>query len=150
MNWQKLYNPIVMWLLRSPLHSLVDKNTMLITVTGRKTGKSYTFPVSYIRDGETLLVNSQRNRTWWKNLRDGAPVTIFLQGHVWSARGETFTNTGMAAKILLMILQRMLTYQRLLHVKLDVSGQPENPEALQRLAQGYVIVRLWDMAELAA
>ena len=130
MNWQKLYNPIVMWLLRSPLHSLVDKNTMLITVTGRKTGKSYTFPVSYIRNGETLLVISQRNRTWWKNLCDGAPVTIFLQGHVWSARGETFTNTGMAAKILLMILQRMLTYQRLLHVKLDVSGQPENPEAL--------------------
>ena len=150
MNWQKLYNPMVIWLLRSPLRSLVDKQTMLITVTGRKSGKHYTFPVSYIRDGETLLIISQRNRTWWRNLRDGAPVTIFLQGHVWRARGDTFTNTGMAANILLLILQHVPTYQQLLHVKLDVSGQPEHPEALQRLAQGYVIVRLWDLAELAA
>src|SRR5690349_10778816 len=110
MNWQKLYNPLVILLLRSPLHSLADKHTMVITVTGRKSGNHYTFPVSYIRDGETLLVISQRYRTWWKNLCNGAPVTIFLQGHIWRARGETFTNIGMAAKILLLILQRIPRY----------------------------------------
>ncbi len=27
MNWQKLYNPFVIALLRSPLHRLLDKNT---------------------------------------------------------------------------------------------------------------------------
>ena len=52
MNWQKLYNPPVLWLLRSPLHRLADQQTIAITVTGRKSGKRYTFPVSYIRDGE--------------------------------------------------------------------------------------------------
>ncbi len=36
MNWQKLYNPIVIWLLHSPLHSFMDKSTLVITVTGRK------------------------------------------------------------------------------------------------------------------
>jgi hypothetical protein len=46
MNWQKLYNPIVIWLLRSPLHSLMDKSTILVTITGRKSGKIYTVPVS--------------------------------------------------------------------------------------------------------
>ena len=67
MNWQKLYNPIVIWLLYSPLHSLMDKSTILVTITGRKSGKKYTIPVSYIRDGDTLLVISQREHTWWKS-----------------------------------------------------------------------------------
>jgi len=66
MNWQKLYNPIVIWLLHSPLHSLVDKSTILVTITGRKSGKMYTVPVSYIRDGDMLFMISQREHTWWK------------------------------------------------------------------------------------
>ena len=56
MNWQKLYNPIIIWLLRSPLHSLMDKSTILVTITGRKSGKKYTIPVSYMRDGDTLFM----------------------------------------------------------------------------------------------
>jgi deazaflavin-dependent oxidoreductase (nitroreductase family) len=150
MNWQKLYNPFVIALLRSPLHGLMDKSTMLITVTGCKSGKSYTFPVSYVRDGETLLVISQQDRTWWKNLRGGAEVTVFLQGHTLQARGETFTDTEMGAKILLLILQRVPAYQRLLHLTLDSSGQPEHPEDLIRVAQDHVIVRIRELTELAA
>ncbi len=150
MNWQKLYNPIVIALLRSPLHSLVDEQTMVITVTGRKSGKRYTLPVSYIRDGETLLVISQKDRTWWKNLRNGAQITVFLQGHALQARGETLTDTDMAANILLLILRQVPVYQRLLHLPLDATGQPEHPEALTRLAQDHVIVRMRELAELAA
>jgi hypothetical protein len=45
MDWQKLNNPLVTWLVRSPLHSLVDQHTMVITVTGRTSGKRYTLPV---------------------------------------------------------------------------------------------------------
>ncbi len=150
MNWRKLYNPLAISLLRSPLHSLLDKNTMLITVTGRMSGKHYTFPVSYVRDGETLLVISQKDRTWWKNLRNGAPVTILLQGHTLRASGETFTDTEMAAKILLLILQSAPAYQRLLHIKLDAAGQPEHPEALKRVAQDHVVVRVRELTALAA
>jgi deazaflavin-dependent oxidoreductase (nitroreductase family) len=150
MNWQKLYNPLVIWLLHSPLHRFLDQHTMLITVTGRKSGKRYTFPVSYIREGETLLVISQKNRTWWKNLRPGAQVTVFLQGHTLQASGETFTDTGMAANILLQILQRVPTYQRLLHLPLAANGQPEHPEDLTRLAQDHVIVRVKELTALAA
>jgi deazaflavin-dependent oxidoreductase (nitroreductase family) len=134
MNWQKLYNPIVISLLHSPLHRLLDRQTITITVTGRKSGRSSTFPVSYVQDGENLLVISQKGRIWWKNLLGGAPVTVFLKGHRLQARGETFTDTEVAAKILLSILQQAPAYQRLLHLKLDAVGQPENPEALTRLA----------------
>jgi deazaflavin-dependent oxidoreductase (nitroreductase family) len=150
MNWQKLYNPFVIWLLRSPLHRFLDKNTLVITVSGRKSGKLYTFPVSYIRDGETLLIISQKDRTWWKNLQGGARVSVFVQGHMLQARGETFTDTEMAANILLRILQRVPAYQRLLHVPLATNGQPEHPEDLTRLAQEHVIVRMSEFTALAA
>jgi deazaflavin-dependent oxidoreductase (nitroreductase family) len=150
MNWQKLYNPMVIWLLRSPLHRFLDKNTMVITVSGRKSGKLYTLPVSYIRDGETLLVISQKDRTWWKNLQGGAKVTVFVQGHTLQARGETFTGTETAANILLQILQRFPAYQRLLHLPLAANGQPEHPEDLTRVAQEHVFVRMRELTELAA
>lgn len=150
MNWQKLYNPIVVSLLHSPLHRLLDKHTLAITVTGRKNGKRFTFPVSYVRGGESLLVISQKDRTWWKNLRDGAPVTVFLQGRTLQARGETFTDAELGAKILLQILQDVPAYQRLLHLTLDATGQSENAEALIRLAEDHVVVRMRELTELVA
>lgn len=150
MNWQKLYNPIVIWLLHSPLHSFMDKSTLLITVTGRKSGKLYTVPVSYIRDGEMLLVISQREHMWWKNLRGGTHVTLYMQGHTMSARGETFTDTETVANKLLLFLQQFPRYQELIHVKLDANGQPENPETFKRFVQAMIIVQLRELVEATA
>jgi hypothetical protein len=150
MNWQKLYNPFVIALLRSPLHGLFDTHTMLITLTGRTSGKRYTFPVSSVYDGETLFVISRRDRTWWKNLRSGAQVTVLLRGHAWQARGASFTDTETVANDLLRIMQRIPAYQRLFHIKLDVTGQPEHPQELTRLAEERVIVRMRELTELSA
>jgi deazaflavin-dependent oxidoreductase (nitroreductase family) len=150
MNWQRLYNPIVIWLLHSPLHNLMDKSTVLITFTGRKSGKRYTIPVSYLRDGDTLMMISQRDHSWWKNLRGGAQVTLFMQGHTLKARGEVFTDAEAVVNKLLLFLQQFPGYQRLMHIKLAANGQPENPEAFQRYAQGMVIVRMKELVEVAA
>src|SRR5207249_9479955 len=73
-----MINPFVAAILRSPLHGLLSKQVMLLTYTGRKTGKRYTIPVGYTRDGETLVVFS--SRTWRRNLRGDAPVEVRLQG----------------------------------------------------------------------
>lgn len=57
------YNLFTRWLLRSPLQSMISKNFMLITYTGRKSGKVYDTPVNYARDGNLLTVVSFRRRT---------------------------------------------------------------------------------------
>src|SRR5215813_2282512 len=99
MNGQQFYNPIVIWLLRSPLHHFGDQHTLLLTVTGRKSGKRYTFPTSYLRDGETLLVMTHRERMWWKSLRNGgAPVTVYVDGHDLPARAEASSDPDVVAK----------------------------------------------------
>jgi len=150
MNWQKLYNPIVILLLRSPLHSLIDISTILITIIGRKSGKEYTIPVSYIRDGDKLLMISQREHSWWKNLRGGAQVTLYIQGHTSKASGEVFTDVETVANKLLLFLQQFPRYQRLIHIKLAANGQPEDSEAFQRFAQDMVIVQMKELVEVAA
>jgi deazaflavin-dependent oxidoreductase (nitroreductase family) len=150
MNWQKLYNPIVIWILRSPLHSLMDKSTILITFTGRKSGNKYTVPVSYMRDGDKLLMISQRGHSWWKNLRGGAQVTLYMQGQNLKASGEVFTDVETVANKLLLFLQQFPRYQRLIHIKLAANGQPEDSEAFQRFAQDMVIVQMKELVEVAA
>jgi len=72
-------NDFMSWILRSPLHGMLSDGMILITVTGRKTGKKYTIPVGYYRDGDYLWVITSRDRTWWKNLRGGASVELLLK-----------------------------------------------------------------------
>ena len=44
-------NVILPLILRSPFHGILSKNMMLLSFKGRKSGKVYTFPVGYARDG---------------------------------------------------------------------------------------------------
>lgn len=82
-----LANPIVRALLHSPLHGLLSRAVMLITVTGRHTGTRYTLPVQYARQANTVYVFSPGDRRWWRNLNDGGPVTLRIGS-------ETLTGVG--------------------------------------------------------
>ena len=72
-------NDFMAWVLRSPLHGMLSNGMMLITITGRKTGKQYTIPVGYYEEGGFLWVITSRDRTWWKNFQDGANVDLLLK-----------------------------------------------------------------------
>ena len=74
-------NSAVMALLRTPgLRSAMGRMFLILTVTGAKTGNRYTTPVQYVRDGDRLLVLSQRTRRWWRNLEQRPDVEIVLCG----------------------------------------------------------------------
>jgi hypothetical protein len=73
-------NPMMRMLLRSPLHFVVSKSLMLITFTGRNSGRRFTTPVRYIRvDGVVRSFTSSENK-WWRNLRGGAEVVLRIEG----------------------------------------------------------------------
>ncbi|MEA2373659.1 MAG: hypothetical protein QOD53_122 [Thermoleophilaceae bacterium] len=85
-------NRVVRMLLRSPAHGLVSGRLALITVTGRKSGSRFTFPVGYSQDGDVvkIRVGWPERKLWWRNLRGGgAPVTMWLKGVERSGHGET-------------------------------------------------------------
>jgi hypothetical protein len=88
--WNRTGNQLVRALIDSPLHPIVSSQMTLITVTGRKTGKQYTLPVGYKRDGQELSIPVlwPDRKTWWRNLQDGGPVTLVLKGAKRSGTGR--------------------------------------------------------------
>ena len=76
--WNRTGNRAVALLLRSPLRRLLSAQLALITVTGRRSGREYTFPVGYRRQGDrvTIPVGWPSRKQWWRNLRGGAPVRL--------------------------------------------------------------------------
>ncbi|HTO45546.1 MAG TPA: nitroreductase/quinone reductase family protein [Burkholderiales bacterium] len=73
-------NPAVRFLLRSPIHWLWSGSLMLITFTGRRTGKAYTTPVRYLESGDAVWVFTGLETRWWKNLGGGATVSLRIRG----------------------------------------------------------------------
>jgi hypothetical protein len=139
------FNPIVTWLLRSPLHGLISKGTMLVTVTGCKTCKPITTPTNYQRDGDSLWVVSWRERTWWRNLRGGAPVKVLLAGREESGDGLVIEEKGEVAKSLCDYVRRAPQMASYFNIKTDKSGQP-NPMDCEAAAEKMVMVRI-DLVE---
>ncbi len=133
-------NAAMKFLLRSPLHGMVSKYIMLITFTGRKSGKQYTTPVSYLReDGEVLFFTHGK---WWKNLEGSAPVTVRVRGRDYAGTGEPFTDVDTVAGGLARMLKhnrRDAKYYNV--VTYDEAGNPD-PDEVRRGAEGTVMVRV--------
>lgn len=104
----RLVNPAVGWLLRSPLHWLVSDGLALVTFTGRRSGRAYTTPVGYHEpsadlDGDLVLFNASG---WWRNLVDGAPVTLRLRGEDVAATATAKPDEETTARYLRDLLAR--------------------------------------------
>jgi hypothetical protein len=80
--WNRAVNPLVRSVLGSPIHPLVSGRLALITVVGRSSGREYTFPVGYEREGDqvSIAVSWPERKRWWRNVRGGAPVRLRLRG----------------------------------------------------------------------
>lgn len=85
-------NDFMSWVLRSPFHGMLSGGMMLITVTGKRTGKKYTTPVGYYVEGEYLWIITSRERKWWRNLQGGAAVDLLLKRKPVQAFAEVETD----------------------------------------------------------
>lgn len=133
------FNPIVSFLAQSPFHGMLG-NTTLITVTGRKTGRQITTPVSYTRDGNELWVISRRDRTWWRNLKSGAEVTLHLGGRDTRACAVAILDE---ATVTARLEEQVVRHPALAHslgIRMD-SGRP-CPEDLCRAAKLWLFIRI--------
>jgi len=75
-------NGLVLAVLRSPAHRLLSGMTIELRFTGRRSGRQFTLPVQYARDGDRLLVAVQdpAAKAWWRNFRTPQEVTVRLRG----------------------------------------------------------------------
>jgi hypothetical protein len=137
----RVLNAGVGLLLRSPLHGLVSGRIMLLTVTGRRSGRLFTVPVSYLRYREGFFCfTSGRWSAWWKNLRGGAPVKARVRGR-WlpgSARAET--GGGAVVEALGEFLTAFPATAGRYGVGLDADGRPNPRDVEAAIGEGRVVM----------
>lgn len=127
------------WILRSPLHGMISSGMMVLTYTGRKTGRQISLPVGYIQMDGRLLNTSLRSRTWWRSLRGGAPVRLHLRGRARPAQAEAFDTGEEIRQGFLSYFARSPGAMRVFGVRPGPDGQPSEPD-LQRLAAERVVI----------
>jgi hypothetical protein len=65
-------NGLPIFVLRLPFQTPMSRRLILLSYTGRKTGQSCTIPVSYVEQGEALLIPA--GGAWKKNLANSLAV----------------------------------------------------------------------------
>jgi deazaflavin-dependent oxidoreductase (nitroreductase family) len=82
-------NSLMTWALTTPVvQSMVGSAVALLTFTGRRSGKVYTIPVSYLREGDVVTIITKRLRKWWHNFEQPAEVELRLGGHTHRGKAE--------------------------------------------------------------
>ncbi|MGW8249713.1 MAG: nitroreductase/quinone reductase family protein [Anaerolineales bacterium] len=138
------YNPIIIWLMRSPLHGIASKSIMLITYTGRKSGLQHTTPVNYMRIADhgqpVLYTTSYRQRVWWRNLRGGADVVVRLRGRGLPAQAQLIEEVDAVVSELDIYLRQAPQVGRYIGVNMGANGEPDASD-LRRAAEKMVVIK---------
>jgi len=132
-------NDFVKFFLRTPFYVFMG-DTMLITVTGCKTGKKYTTPVGFYREGDTIWIISNRERTWWRNLKGGADVEMHIRGKDVCGFAEAILDEGAVARQIGDYVNHIPMAAKPLGVRVE-NGEP-NPDDAARLAKERMFVRI--------
>ena len=72
---------------------MVGAPVLLLTTTGRKTGRRHTIPLLYLEDGENFVVvasngGAPRHPAWWSNLRADPEANVEIGGRALRARAQ--------------------------------------------------------------
>ncbi len=132
----RLWNPVMHRLLRSPLHWPWSRWFLVIEWTGRKTGRRYRTPVSYVRhDDEVLITTGDR---WWKNLVGGAPVCVWVAGRPRDGTGEPVMDEAES----ISLHERMFGDQPFFAALAGISRSDQRADLVRAIGAGRKLVRV--------
>ena len=135
--------PVIAALLASPLHGLLSRDVLLMTYTGRKSGRPYTLPLSYVEQGGILyLCTRPEGSRWWRNLKGGGAVQLRWRGRSVSASATVLDADSPEALegLRAFVTRNPGTGELLYHVARE-GGAPREGD-LEREVGDSVVVRL--------
>ncbi|KAB1196649.1 MULTISPECIES: nitroreductase/quinone reductase family protein [Haloferax] len=135
---QRFANPFLRWLLRSPFHPLASRWFVLLSYVGPKSGRRYTFPVAYARDGDgVVVVTPKADSNWWKNFRTPTTCRLWYRGARRAAVGAVVTGEGA-----IELLDTYASTHGYVARSLGVSDEPEEYRtSLEETAKTLAVVR---------
>jgi hypothetical protein len=138
--WDSLTKGVINPIMRRFLNrGIGSKTLMMLEFTGRRSGRSYSFPVGYMQNGQTLFCYSPFS--WWRNLQGGAPVTVVLRGDKLRGVADVCTDTDQIATGLDTYLRHNPGDARFYKVKLDKDRRPI-PQHIAQAAKDNVQIRI--------
>jgi deazaflavin-dependent oxidoreductase (nitroreductase family) len=124
MAMQAVANRVVRGLLRTPLLSrAVGGRLVTVYVTGRKSGRHYTVPVAYTRQGDDLLIGTPFG--WGRNLRTGEPVQIRLKGRLREADVRVYKDEADVTGAYAAMCRDNKQFAKFNKVGFDAAGNPD-------------------------
>lgn len=127
-------------LLGSPMHWPLSRWFAVLSWTGRRSGRHYTTPVSYVREGSTIWLTT--GDRWWHNLTDAAPIAIRIRGRWHDGLGRAETDRVESHREHERLFRQHPWFRRLAGIP-GVRGGGPDPDALDlALAAGRVLVRI--------
>lgn len=103
----KWLNWMMLRMLRTPgLQRWIGEGVALLTFTGRRSGRRYTIPISYARDGTRVTALTKKTRSWWRNFADEPNVELRLAGQTFSADAIATVDDPEALPILTGFLEQ--------------------------------------------
>lgn len=121
-----------------PFSTPLSRQLMLLFITGRKTGKRYIQPVSYVPDGDTLLTPG--GGKWTLNLREGQPVRLRLRGRDVSATPEIIGDAAEVERLLRTMVSANSSVASFVPV-VGPGGQIDRDRVEAAVRYGFRIVR---------
>ena len=79
-------------LLRSPIHGVASDSLMIIHFRGRRSGKQFSTPVRYNQADNAIHCFTAKTNNWWKNIRSGEELQLFLSGRSESRVAHVITD----------------------------------------------------------
>jgi hypothetical protein len=122
----------------------LSRRLMLLTLTGRRTGRIYRQPVSYVVDGDTLLTPGGGN--WKLNLVEGRPVPVRLRGRDRRLRPELVRDPERVEVLLALMTRANPMVGRFVGMRRGPEGQLDRAALERAIAHGFVIVR-WHLED---
>jgi hypothetical protein len=135
-----LMNRVMSTILRSPLHGMLSKEMMLISFTGRKSGKRFTTPVTMLPDGDGVKFFT--GSPWYKNLVGGAPVSLHIAGRERSGSASVIDDPAtVLGETKAFLQERGLKSAFRIGLSLDPQ-RPPSEEELIGLLSGRVLIKI--------
>ena len=85
-------NPLVRGLLQSPLHGVASGSLCVISYRGRRSGRSFEVPLSFMQEGSLVRLLSSHNTRWWHNfLAEPIDIELNIARQIFRAQARALT-----------------------------------------------------------
>lgn len=135
----KVVNVPMRFILGLRVPTPLGRNLMLAFIVGRKTGKTYRQPLSYVRDGDALLTPG--GGRWKLNLVSGTPVRIRLRGSDITATPELVSDVDEVRSLLATMAAGNPAAGRMVGIQRGPDGSFDRDGVERAVQYGFRVVR---------